>query len=123
MNNPIKIWQELRSIYLKYIDSGLPLINNNLTQERRNLYKQPGAICQPPIIELVPRYKEVATLKEACSELNINNEFAEFAKCGLFPDFKGIERKLYQHQKDALQHARVERKHIAVSYTHLRAHE
>ena len=115
MNNPLKIWQELRSIYLKYIDSGLPLINNHLTQERRNLYTQSGAICQPPIIELVPRYKEVATLKEACEELNISNDFSKFAKCGLFPDFKGIERKLYQHQKDALQYAFSKRKHIVAT--------
>jgi len=62
MNNPIKIWKELKDIYLKYIDSGLPLIDKRYIQERRKLYEQPGAICQPPIIELVPRYKEVSTL-------------------------------------------------------------
>ena len=50
MNNSIKIWQELRNIYLKYIDNGLPLINNHLTNERRKLYKQPGTICQPQLL-------------------------------------------------------------------------
>lgn len=74
------------------IDSGLSLINNHLTQERRNLYPQSGAICQPPIIELVPRYKEVATIKAACDELNISSDFSEFAKCGLFPGFKGMRK-------------------------------
>lgn len=115
MNNPIKIWRELRNIYLKYIDSGLPLINKNLALERRRLYEQPGAICQPPIIELVPRYKEVATLPEACVNLNIDSEFAEFAKCGLFPNFNGVERKLYKHQKDAIKYALSERKHIVAT--------
>lgn len=115
MNNPIKIWRELRDIYLKYIDSGLPLNDKNYTLERRKLYQQPGAICQPPIIELVPRYKEVATLNDACKMLNIGTDFAEFAKCGLFPDFNGIERMLYQHQKDALQYTLSERKHIVAT--------
>lgn len=115
MNNPIQIWRELKNIYLKYIDSGLPLIDKGYALERRELYNQQGAICQPPIIELVQRYKEVASLKEACNELKIDTDFAEFAKCGLFPDFKGIERKLYQHQKDALQHALIERKHIVAT--------
>ena len=115
MNNPIKIWRELKSIYLKYIDSGLPLNNENLVRERRKLYEEPGSICQPPIIELVPRYKEVATLMEACNELKIDADFVDFAKRGLFPDFRGVERKLYQHQKDALQHAFVERKHIVAT--------
>ncbi len=115
MNNPIKIWRELKKIYLKYIDSGLPLSNEHLVKERRKLYQEPGVICQPPIIELVPKYEEVATLKEACDELKIDSEFVDFAKCGLFPDSNGIERKLYQHQKDALQNAFVERKHIVAT--------
>jgi DEAD/DEAH box helicase domain-containing protein len=115
MNNPIKIWRDLKDIYLRYIDSGLPLIDKRYALERRELYSQPGAICQPPIIEFVPRYKEVATLKEACKELKIDNDFAEFAKCGLFPDFNGVERKLYQHQKDSLQFALSERKHIVAT--------
>ena len=66
MDNPIKIWRGLREIYLKYIDSGLPLIRKELIQERRKLYEQGAAICQPPIIELVPSYEEVATLSEVC---------------------------------------------------------
>lgn len=115
MNNPIQIWKELRSIYLKYIDSGLPLNGKGYTKERRLLYEQSSAICQPSIIELVPRYEEVSTLKETCSKYEINSEFAEFAKCGLFSDFKGIERKLYKHQEEALKSALVDRKHIVAT--------
>jgi len=115
MNNPIKIWSELKDIYLKYIDSGLPLIENKLVEERRRLYNEPGAICQPPIIELVPKYEEVTTLKEACEELRLDSEFAVFASLGLFPDNKGIERKLYQHQKDSIEYAVKDRKHIVAT--------
>lgn len=113
MNNPIKIWEELKTIYLKYIDSGLPLRDEHLIKERRKLYEEPGVICQPPIIELVPRYKEVCTLQEACNELNLEKDFADFSKTGLFPDINGNERKLYRHQKEALKYALADkRKHI-----------
>ena len=115
MNNPIRVWRELKDIYLKYIDSGLPLIDKRYIQERRELYEEAGAICQPPIIELVPKYKEVASLSEVCNELSINKEFADFARLGLFPDSENGERKLYEHQKDALKSAFVERKHIVAT--------
>lgn len=112
MNNPIKIWRDLKDIYLKYINSGLPLSDKHYVDERSKLYEQQGAICQPPIIELVPRYKEVATLKDACKENNVSNEFADFAKRGLFPDSNKVERKLYQHQLDAIKYGLRDRKHI-----------
>lgn len=115
MNNPLKLWQELKEIYLKYIDSGLPLIDERYAIERRKLYDIPGVICQPPIIELVPKYEEVSTLNSACLKHNINTEFSEFSKCGLFQDVNGIERKLYQHQEDAIKYAIAERKHIVAT--------
>jgi DEAD/DEAH box helicase domain-containing protein len=116
MNNPIKIWRELKNVYLKYIDSGLPLVNKHYSEERKKIYDQAGAICQPPIIEIVPRYKEVDSLSTVCTELNIDSDFASFAKCGLFQDSYGIERKLYKHQKEALKYALAEeRKHIVAT--------
>lgn len=115
MNNPIKIWNELRNIYLKYIDSGLPLNKDGYIKERRLLYEQSTAICQPPIIELVPKYEEVSTLRDSCLKNKINLEFAEFARCGLFKDYNGIERKLYIHQEEALKSALVNRKNIVAT--------
>lgn len=117
MKNPIKIWKELKNIYLKYIDSGLPLIDDRLIQERRKLYESPGAICQPPILELVPKYDEVMTLAEVCKKFSITPDFADFAKCGLFKkeSKSGKERKLYKHQLEAMQYALKERKHIVAA--------
>jgi len=112
MKNPLSIWRELRDIYLKYIDSGLPLKHPRLIEERKALLEERDVICKDPILELVPNYPEVMTLEEACKELGINREFSDFARRGLFPDSHGIERKLYQHQFDALDYAKVRRKHI-----------
>ena len=64
MNNPIKVWRELKGTYIRYIESGLPLSESYYNNERRMLYEEPEAICQPPIIELVPRYEETKTLTE-----------------------------------------------------------
>ncbi len=115
MNNPIKIWREIKETYLKYIDSGLPLNHPHYISERRDLYEQPGAICQPPIIEFVPLYKETLSLLEACDKHQIGDDFAHFSKCGLFSNFNGIERKLYEHQELALKFAVRERKHIVAT--------
>jgi len=122
MDNPIKIWRELKEIYLKYIDSGLPLTNEKLTKERRALYENSTTICQPPIIELVPSYKEVATLEDVCKDVNndLDQDFADFAQCGLFQNNGGTKRKLYQHQKEALDFAIKKdiskRKHIIATH-------
>ena len=112
MKNPFSIWRELRAIYLKYIDSGLPLKHAKLIAERKALLKVKNIICKDPILELVPNYPEVMTLAEACEELEISPDFADFAQCGLFPDAGGFPRKLYQHQFDALKAAQINRKHI-----------
>jgi DEAD/DEAH box helicase domain-containing protein len=115
MNNAFEIWRELREIYLKYIDTGLPIKYRELEVERRQLLRGSESICKSPIIELVPRYKEYCTLSEACSKLLLNSEFSDFANAGLFPPRDGIESKIYNHQFEALEKAIKERKHIIIT--------
>lgn len=112
MNNPISIWRELKEIYLKYIDSGIPLKREEYIQERRAFYADTEVICKAPILELVPKYKEVATLQQLANQGIITQEFADFARTGLFPDSNGIPRKLYTHQVKAIKSAHSERKNI-----------
>ena len=108
MDNPIKIHQELKDIYLKYLGTGLALRHKKLNDERNSLFSKNNIICREPIIELVPKYEEYKTLKEACIELGLDTDFADFASFGLFPK----ENKLYQHQFDSLKTALVEKKNI-----------
>ena len=112
MNNAFEIWRELRDIYLKYIDTGLPIKYKKLEEERKELLLESDAICKNPIIELVPRYDEHCTLNQACLDLKLDISFAQFAKTGLFPDRNGEESKIYKHQFDSLRAAVVGRKHI-----------
>lgn len=115
MNNAFEVWRELKNIYLKYIDTGLPIKYKELENERKKLLREPEAICKQPIIELVPRYPEFCTLKEACDKLELDNRFAEFAKAGLFPDKGETASKIYPHQFESIQKATKERKHIIVT--------
>ncbi|MEY4906082.1 MAG: hypothetical protein RLZZ292_3897, partial [Bacteroidota bacterium] len=115
MNNAFEIWRELKSIYLKYIDTGLSIRQRELEEERTALLKEEDAICKYPIIELVPRYEEFKTLQETCKDLNLDPRFADFAKQGLFAYRNGIESKIYEHQFKALQAAAVNRKNIVAT--------
>jgi len=112
MNNAFEIWRQLKEIYLKYIDTGIPIKYKHLEEERRSLLNEHDAICKEPIIELVPRYKEYCTLSEACHKLGLDPRFASFARQGLFPDQQGSEGKIYEHQYEALEQAIGKRKHI-----------
>lgn len=115
MNNPIKIYNEIRDAYLKYINSGLPFFRDEYNQERNELLKTTGTICQPPIIELVPKYHERASLKEFCVNEGVNTQINDFINTGLFVNNSTIERKLYDHQYDALKEAFINRRNIVVT--------
>ncbi len=112
MNNAFEVWGELRKVYLKYIDTGLPIKYKKLEDERKALLLEPDAICKNPIIELVPRYEEYCTMSEACVKLNLDQSFAQFTRVGLFRDRNNVESKMYEHQFKSLQAAITNRKHI-----------
>ena len=115
MNNPVKIYDEIRDAYLKYINSGLPFFRNEYNLERNELLKSAGTISQPPIIELVPKYREKASLKDFCINEGVDMEINDFISAGLFVSNATIERKLYDHQYDALKEAFLNRKNIVVT--------
>src|SRR5947209_6317317 len=104
MSSPISIHESLRDLYLKYLDSAMPLRHEALNSERQELLRSEGSICQPPLIEPIPRYKETVNLAKACADLaaaqprhraaRTLTDFSSFANCGLFP----ADRKLYSHQ-------------------------
>lgn len=112
MNDPIKIYNEIRDSYYKYIGSGLPFCREEYNQERNELIKEPGTISQPPIIEIVPKYHEKASLRDFCRIEGVDIELNDFVNCGLFTQG---ERKLYDHQYEALKVTHIERKNIVVT--------
>ena len=115
MNNPIKIFEEIREAYLKYINSGLPFFRDEYNLERNELLETTGTICQPPIIELVPKYHERASLKDFCVNEGVDQQINDFINTGLFVNSSRVERKLYDHQYEALKEAFINRKNIVVT--------
>lgn len=114
MNNPVKIYNSLYDTYIKYINSGLPFFRDEYNEERNDLLKEIGTISQPPIIELVPKYQEKASLEDFCKNENVSLEINDFVKSGLFGS-STPDRRLYTHQYDSLQEAFVNRKNIVVT--------
>jgi len=115
MNNPIQIFQDLFNVYLKYINSGLPFFRDEYNQERNRLLRESGSICQPPIIELVPKYHEKASLKDFCLTEGVSTDINDFVNTGLFVNNSHTERRLYDHQYSALKEAFINRKNIIVT--------
>lgn len=115
MNDPIKIYNQIRNSYYKYIGSGLPFFREEYNQERNELIKESGTISQPPIIEIVPKYHEKATLRDFCVAEGVNPELDDFVNCGLFSQGGHTERKLYDHQYEALRTAHIDHKSIIVT--------
>lgn len=115
MNDPIKIYKGLRDVYLKYISSGLPFFNDEYNEERKSLMKDTGTICQPPILEIVPKYQEYMSLYDLCIKEGIPTGFNDFIQSGLFYNDRHIVRKLYKHQYESLVDAFKCRKNIVVT--------
>ena len=122
MNDPIGLADELRDLYLRYIDSALPLRDDRLSGERRHHLRQPGSFYQPPLLEPIPRYEEVDRLDVVCAGLRQEcrargrpvvglEAIPGFAACGLFPANRGM----YGHQARALREVIVEGRHLVVT--------
>ena len=109
------IFNEILNAYLKYINSGLPFFHEEYNQERNKLLSESGTISQPPIIELVPKYHEKATLAEFCQNEGVDTDVNAFVNTGLFVNNSTIERKLYDHQYASLKEAFCNRKSIVVT--------
>lgn len=106
MENPVEIGRQLKTNYLNYLDTGIPLPCDEYKKERRALYEKEGVIMQSPIIEFVKKYEPYKTLKETYAELpkekGYEASFAEFLNKGLLKNDDGSERKLYKHQYESV---------------------
>ena len=115
MINPVKIGRTLKEIYLKYLDTGIPLREKCYIDERRKLYEENGVIMQSPIIELVNKYEGVETITDCCKENNISKDVADFLNLGLLKSDSDEEIKIYKHQKKAFLSVIKDNKNMVVT--------
>ncbi len=102
MDNPFKIFDEIRSAYLRYLDSPFRLRYDALLIERRNLLDRDRQLYREPLFEPVAPYKSSNfTVAQACVGLGISPDAAAFITSGLVPP----HRLLHRHQLEAWQHS------------------
>ncbi|NOZ72232.1 MAG: DEAD/DEAH box helicase [Chloroflexi bacterium] len=107
MSSPLRLFENLKDMYLRYLDSPFDLRYPDLAAERRALLDQDGRIYRHPLIEPVPAYRSSGqSFAQAVQSLFGNDwsnteitDVAEFVSQGLFP----LDYTLYQHQRDVFE--------------------
>ena len=117
--NPIRLFENLRDMYLRYLDSPFDLRYEDLTAERRSLLDHDGRIYRHPLIEPVPAYRTSGeSFSQAAQALlgglwqaNEVADVAAFVDQGLFPS----ALRLHQHQRDVFEEVAVNRRDAVVT--------
>ena len=107
---PSAVCDGLMDLYLRYIESSVPLQDRRLREERRQLLAKPGVLHREPLYEFLPGYRAVEPLAQAAADLGLSSDLAAFARCGLFD-----APTLYAHQKRSLEAVCRDRKHLVVT--------
>ncbi|MFN7970780.1 MAG: DEAD/DEAH box helicase [Acidobacteriota bacterium] len=104
MNDPFQTFDQLRTAYLRYLESPFRLRYPALMEERRRLLDQDRQLYRDPLFEpIVPYESSRITVRGACGHLGVPLEVADYLDSGgLFP----AGRELFQHQFDAWQASR-----------------
>ena len=107
MSNPINFFENVRDMYLRYLESPFDIRYEDLSRERRQLLDQDGRIYRFPLIEPVPAYRSSGQVFGQAAQSLLSgswqpaeiHEVSEFIAQGLFP----LKRRLHQHQRDVFE--------------------
>lgn len=114
MDDPFRVFEEIRSAYLRYLDSPFRLRYDSLLEERRQLLDQDRQLYRLPLIEaLAPYESSNLTVAQACAALGVPPEAADFITRGLFR----ADVPLHRHQFEAWERSRAGRPVIVTSGT------
>lgn len=113
MSNPIQIFQNLKSAYLRYFDSPFDLRFEEVVQARRRLLDRDGVLYREPLIEPQPPYRGSGhNVRSAVSSVlgeasgwtaSSIDDLAGIAEQGLFLPRDGMSFELYEHQIEMLR--------------------
>ena len=103
MSNPIVLFDQLREMYLRYLDSPFDLRYPNLVAERRDLLNVDGRLFRQPLIEPIPAYQSSNRTFQQIAQARLGNSWnpaeianlADFVSLELFPP----SRLPYEHQE------------------------
>ncbi len=105
--NPLRLFENLRDMYLRYLDSPFDLRYPDLIAERRQLLDQDGRIYRHPLIEPVPAYRNSGESFGQAAQALLGGvwqpgevaDVVSFISQGLFPP----DWVLHQHQRDVFE--------------------
>lgn len=117
--NPIRLFEDLRDMYLRYLDSPFDLRYEDLTGERRTLLDRDGRIYRLPLIEPVPSYRSSGESFSQAAHALLGGiwrpaevaDVTAFMDHGLFPS----ALTLHQHQRDVFEEVVVNRRDVVVT--------
>lgn len=119
MKNPLQVFNSLKEMYLRYLDSPFDMRYRDLVSERRNLLDQDHRIYRYPLLEPVPAYKKCGTsfgdicdlmLRRTWPQARIS-ELSDVCEHGLFPK----ERDPFTHQRDSFEEVVVNKNDVVVT--------
>src|SRR5580692_4408933 len=93
MSNPIALFEDLREMYLRYLDSPFDLRYPDLVTERRALLNVDGRIFRRPLLEPTPAYQSSSQTFQALAQSRLAGSWnqgdisalADFVSLELFP--------------------------------------
>lgn len=77
MSNPIALFEDLRDMYLRYLDSPFDLRYPDLVAERRALLNVDGRLFRQPLIEPIPAYQSSNQTFQAIAHARLGNSWTQ----------------------------------------------
>ncbi len=119
MNNPVILFDLLREMYLRYLESPFDLRYPDLRSERRLLLDRDGYLYRDPLIEPIPAYEPCGQSFTGMAQALLGGtwtpqqitDLADFVSLDLFPS----TRQPYTHQRDVFLESVVNHHDIVVT--------
>lgn len=117
--NPIAIFEGLRDIYFRYLDSPFDLRYPDLVAERRQLLDMDGRLYRHPLIEPVPAYQSSGQTFSQVAHAALGAHWTPaqitalvaMVNAGIFP----ATRELYMHQREVFEQSVVHGRDVVVT--------
>ncbi len=103
--SPITVYKQLSETYKNYYGTAFRLNHEGMQKERDKLLSRDGVMSRMPLIEPIPVYPNVDSLRESCLNSGLEEDTWRCLAEMLFPDYLDAEGdvKLRKHQSDSLQ--------------------
>ncbi len=119
MSNPISLFNDLREMYLRYLDSPFDLRYPDLVTERRALLGVDGRIFREPLAEPLPEYESTGQTFQAVAQARLGGtwtpadiaDLADFVSLELFP----AARSPWVHQEQVFTESVVNGNDVVVT--------